>query len=84
MSAFLLGLHKYDTHSNSTDSIIADFNEVQTEPDSQNNTQSQATYSSNDELDGEEMLLQENQNLVENPESKEQEQSSALIGIFTS
>nr|WP_317404510.1 hypothetical protein [uncultured Helicobacter sp.] len=73
------GFAQDDTHSNSTDSIIADFNEVQTEPDSQNNTQSQATYSSNDELDGEEMLLQENQNLVENPESKEQEQSSALI-----
>lgn len=74
-----LGFAQDDTHSNSTDSIIADFNEVQTELDSQNNTQSQSTYSSNDETNGEEMLLQENQNLVENPESKEQEQSSALI-----
>lgn len=74
-----LGFARDETHSNSTDSIIADFNEVQTELDSQNNTQSQATYSSNDETNGEEMLLQENQNLVENPESKEQEQSSALI-----
>lgn len=74
-----LGFAQDKTHSNSTDSIIADFNEVQTELDSQNNTQSQATYSNDDEIDGEEMLLQENQNLVENPESKEQEQSSALI-----
>lgn len=74
-----LGFARDETHSNSTDSIIADFNEVQTELDSQNNTQSQATYSNDDEIDGEEMLLQENQNLVENPESKEQEQSSALI-----
>lgn len=74
-----LGFARDETHSNSTDSIIADFNEVQTELDSQNNTLSQATYSSNDETNGEEMLLQENQNLVENPESKEQEQSSALI-----
>ncbi|CAM3351070.1 hypothetical protein [Helicobacter labetoulli] len=68
-----------ETHSNSTDSIITDFNEVQIELDSQNNTQSQATYSSNDETNDEEILLQENQNLVENPESKEQEQSWALI-----
>lgn len=74
-----LGFARDETHSNSTDSIIADFNEVQTELDSQNNTQSQATYSNDDEIDGEEMLLQENQNLVENPKSKEQEQSSALI-----
>lgn len=74
-----LGFARDETHSNSTDSIIADFNEVQTELDSQNNTQSQSTYSNDDETNGEEMLLQENQNLVENPESKEQEQSSALI-----
>ena len=74
-----LGFAQDETHSNSTDSIIADFNEVQIELDSQNNTQSQATYSSNDETNDEEILLQENQNLVENPESKEQEQSWALI-----
>ena len=76
-----LGFARDDTHSNSTDSIIADFNEVETKLDSQKDTESQTHANqvhTNDEA------LQDSQNVAENTEaisleSNPQEQSPALL-----
>ena len=69
------------TSPNSTDSIIADFNEVETKLDSQTNTESQ-NHTNQAHADNE--TPQDLQNLAENPksmslESNPQEQSPALF-----
>lgn len=76
-----LGFARDDTHSNSTDSIIADFNEVETKLDSQKDTESQ-THANQVHTSDE--ALQDSQNIAENTEaisleSNPQEQSPALL-----